>query len=281
MKKSKPLNSPSVSVHLNQMHLDLRFNPKDILMDASLWGEDLPEGAERFMDLIKNKSIENIESLLFDEVDKLDEEFSHDNIFSLKRFVSFHGDQFFSSFIELLKMALDLYRGKIKENEDELHNPLVCRCFGVFESDIINYLNTSESPSLEDIGEKLKAGSGCRSCRVQLKKWLPSISSTQGKDLLLDRSHHYLNKSNTEWILEIDLVLSHFPLSASWKMEVQDFQLGLVTISYDRDVSQEEEERVGEELQDFLSQYTSKADQGDQDGQADHFSFFLVRRRHR
>lgn len=46
---------------------------------------------------------------------------------------------------------------------------IVCSCFNIGKNTIVDYINESGSCSVEAIGEKLKAGTNCGSCRPELK----------------------------------------------------------------------------------------------------------------
>lgn len=146
--------------------------------------------------------------------------------------------------LELLRASLDLYRGR--EFLYEEMSPLICRCFGVRESDVLSYLKKNPEPNLEDLTKKTKAGMGCRSCLPQMRRLL-SLNGPK------NRERFHKDKSHADWLLDIDYMLSCFPESLEWKMNVESFKDKRVTISFDKDVSQSEEEEVAQRLQGFLA----------------------------
>jgi bacterioferritin-associated ferredoxin len=169
-------------------------------------------------------------------------------------------EKFLFAPLELLHAALDVFRGR--EYLYHQSSPLVCRCFGVRESDIVEHLTKEALPTLEGLARSTKAGMGCRSCVPQLKRWLVVEEAR--------KSHHfYKEKPVAEWLLEIDYMLSCFPKSLDWKMEVLSFKKKQVIIGFDKEVGQREEEETGKELQDFLGA-SIDSDLG----------FFLSRARH-
>jgi hypothetical protein len=152
-------------------------------------------------------------------------------------------ETFFFTPLELLHAALDVFRGR--EYLYRQSSPIVCRCFGVRESDIVEHLTKEALPTLLTLAELSKAGMGCRSCVPQLKRWLVIEEAR--------KSHRfYKERPIAEWLLDIDNKLSRFPKSSDWKMELSSFKGNQVIISFDKEVTQREEEQTGKELQDFL-----------------------------
>jgi bacterioferritin-associated ferredoxin len=248
------LENPSVEVS-SQHTLYLKFDSKDVVIKASYQGQIDP-WIGSMCTLIQGKALNQILSLSWKA---WDEAFSQDQIYwDLKAEKS---EEFFFPAVELLKASLDSFRGReylYKESD-----ALICRCFGVRENDVLAYIRSTDDPTPEGLATFSKAGMGCRSCVPQLTKWL-SINQPK-KD-----ARFYKEKSRAHWILEIDYMLSCFPEALDWKMEVQSFQGNQVTINFDKEVTQREEEEVALRLQDFL------ADSLDSD-----LSFFLIRARQR
>jgi bacterioferritin-associated ferredoxin len=170
------------------------------------------------------------------------------------------GDRIFFPALELLHAAIDVYRGR----EDLYHeeSALICRCFGVREKDVLNFLKTAKDITLEELSKATKAGMGCRSCVPQLRQWL----KIPGEEKL----RFYLSRPVADWILDIDNALVRFPLSKEWKMNVESMKGNVVLVSYDFPASQKEEEEVTKKLQGFLSE---ASDPG--------LAFFLRRSRQR
>ena len=167
---------------------------------------------------------------------------------------------FFNESLELLKASIDVFRGR--EYLYQEASPLICRCFGVREEDVVTHLKTHETATLDSLCGETKAGMGCRSCVPQLKRWL--VLNEQKKF-----AHYYKERPVADWLLDIDYMLSCFPKALDWKMELEKMKGTQVLISFDKEVSQREEETVARELQDFLG---ASVDGG--------LAFFLRRARH-
>ncbi len=315
---NKEIDFPSVSVTLNKYTLQLKFDSKDIVQNAGYLGEMNP-WLTSLCYMIQGKSLSEISRLTWKSWEDL---FRTEQLFWDLKFEE--EDSFFNLSLELLKAATDIFRGK--EYLYQETSPLVCRCFGVRESDIVAHLQSDPNASLETLAVATKAGMGCRSCVSQMAPWFekksvpvkestpsdpivcrcfkvkesdifthlkieknPSLATiglstkagTNCKSCVKDleillvpkttkvSSHFYQNRPNSEWLLEIDYMLSCFPLAFDWKMEVRGMKKTLVSISFDKAVSQLEEERVAKELQDFLA---AGVDAG--------LTFFLRRARH-
>jgi bacterioferritin-associated ferredoxin len=227
---------PSVSVSLDSHTLTLRFDSKDILLYAGYSGPSHP-WLSSLCFLIQGKSLSD---LLHMTMRTWEQAFRDD-----QSFWDFYQEEesFFNPALELLKASIDVYRGR--EYLYQESSPLVCRCFGVRESDILEHLKKEEAPSLESLASLSKAGMGCRSCVPQLKRWLVIHDAKK-------LNHFYKEKSHADWLLEIDYMLSCFPQALDWNMEVKSFKGHNVIIGYNKSVGQVEEEITGKELQKFL-----------------------------
>lgn len=252
----KRLEAPTVSVELNKKpkSIHLKFNSLDVIVDASYSGESDP-CLGMICEFAKGKTLVSLSHLCLSDFVQA---YAHDQAF-LDYFSELQ-DEIVNEALELLKAAIHRYQGR-----DYLYNQnsaLVCRCFGVRENDILNYLQTSDHPTVEDLSSKTKAAMGCRSCLSQIKKWFVSTKK--------DPTHYYKEKSRASWLIEIDYMLSCFPDSETWKMTIESFQGQSVIISFEIDVSQIEIEQMSVKLQDFLGPAL------DPD-----LSFFLISSRHR
>lgn len=250
------LDSPSVSLSTKSGHgLALKFDSKDRVEAAAYNGpRDIWLGS--LCQLVLGHSLSE---LLHFNFKSWEETFGHDQFFwDLRTELN---DECFFEPLELLKATLDTYRGR--EFLYKELDPLVCRCFGVREKDILEFLRMNEAPTVEGLSLATKAGMGCRSCVPQMKRWLESQSSHK-------KPHFYKEKPVAEWLLEIDYMLSCFPQCLDWKMEVESFKGHQVLISFDKDVPQVEEEEISKALQVFLG---SSLDDG--------LVFFLRRSRSR
>lgn len=255
-KNHAAIENPSVQVasKLTAHILYLKFDNKDTLTQASYLGV-LDPWIGSMCSIVSGKNLGEIATLC---EKAWDQAFEHDQTFwDLK---TEKEDDFFFAPLELLRAALDIYRGReylYKESE-----PLICRCFGVRENDVMDYVRSTDDPTPEGLATISKAGMGCRSCVPQLTRWLSiQMPKTQAR--------FYKEKPRAHWLLEIDYMLNCFPEAADWKMEVKSFQGTQVSIHFDKDVTQAEVEKVSVELQDFLGASL------DSD-----LSFFLIRARH-
>lgn len=244
---------PTVTATLNDHTLELKFDSKDVVLEAAYLGPTSP-WLSSLCHLIIGKRLNDLLALNWKS---WDEAFQDDQMFwDLKQEQE---ELFFNRPFELLKVTLDLYRGR--EYLYQESSPLICRCFGIRESDVISHLESNKNPTLETLAGETKAGMGCRSCVPQLNRWLVLHEKK--------RDHHYKERPVVDWMVEIDYMLSCFPEALDWKMEVKSMKGNQVFISFDKSVTQKEEEKVAKELQDFLG---ASVDTG--------LSFFLRAARH-
>ena len=249
------LEGPSVSLAAKASghELHLRLDAKDRITAAAYTGKFDP-WLSSLCHLARNKSLAQGLALGLGDWDR---EFSADPLYwELKEE---QVDRFVFPALELFRATLDVLRGREYLYREQ--SPLICRCFGVRESDVVSHLKETPDPTLETLSKQSKAGMGCRSCVPQLKRWL--LLHDGGK-----RSHHFKEKPRAAWLLEIDYLLSCFPQSLEWKMELKSFRGSQVLITHQRAATQREEEEMGKELQKFLSAAT------DPD-----LGFFLTRKR--
>lgn len=232
-----PIEFPSVTASFEGRTLSLRFDSKDIIVNAGYSGSVNPWFASLCF-LILNKSLSEVLALNWQS---WEDNFRDDQLFWDLR--QEQQDHFINAPLELLKAAVDIFRGREYLYQDV--SPLVCRCFGVREADVLEHLQQEARPTLETLASATKAGMGCRSCVPQLKRWL--LLGDEKK-----RGHHFKARPIVDWLVQIDYQLKRFPHAQDWKMELQGMKDGRVSISFDKTVSQKEEEAMGRELQDFL-----------------------------
>lgn len=135
--------------------------------------------------------------------------------------------------LEMLRAALDKFEGK--EHLYEPASPLVCRCFGVREVDILD-------------GIKSKAGMGCRSCRPQVERLLSIRAS-----MATPKKRYFKEMTFADWLIIADEKLETFPFKNEWQLEVTGFKGNGIVISYGKKATQKEEEEMTAKLQDFLA----------------------------
>lgn len=236
-KYGRKLDFPSVEVKLNKHTLYIRFDSKDVVVDASYDGPSDPWLSSLCFLLPE----QHLEKLLKVNWSLWEEKFREDEFFWELR--QEESSEFIVPQFEILKASLEVYRGREYLYKEE--SPLICRCFGVRESDVLSHLKTEANPTIDTLAQATKASMGCRSCLPQLKRWL----------LLHDgkkTSHFFKERSRADWLVEIDYMLSCFPKAEEWKMEVRSFKENQVVISFDKKATQREEEETSKELQDFL-----------------------------
>lgn len=230
--------APTVTVKSGSTTLSLLIDRKDKIAKASYQGPASPWFGS-LCEIVLDKSVSELSRLSKNDWDK---NFKEDQFYwDLKAETS---DDFFFAPVELLKVGIKTFLGQ--EHQFKESDALVCRCFGVREKDVLAYMREAEHPTVDDIGLKLKAGMGCRSCLPQLKRWMEAQEGTQ-------KAHYYKEKSIATWLVEIDYMLSCFPEASEWKMEVASMKNQQVIINFEKDVSQKVEEDVAKKLQDFLS----------------------------
>ena len=234
----RKLENPSASVQMGQTTFALRFDSKDVILDAAYQGPNDP-WLNVLCGLLSGLNLATV--LKFGWAD-FEKRFKDDQFFWDLR--SEENEALYFRPFEILKAALDIYLGR--EYLYREASPLICRCFGVRESDVIDLLKTENEPTLEALSKKTKAGMGCRSCVPQLSRWL-AMNAPQGK------SRFYKERSIAEWKLDIDSALTKFFEGKDWNLEVHSFKGQQVIISFDKKVSQKEEEAMAVDLQLFLA----------------------------
>lgn len=249
----KSLPFPSVSVRSKESghELQVRFDSKDIIVEASYQGKADP-WLGSLCELLPGLTLSEALALDTSSWDKRHQD--DDSFWDFKTEVQ---DLVFSPSLELLRAALDIYRGR--EYLYEEASPLICRCFGVRESDVLSFLKNEDEASLAKLSELTRAGMGCRTCLPQLTRWLAINDPAKEK-------RSFKGKTHADWLLLIDELLDSFPMKKEWKMSVESVKGNLVIISYDFEAGQREQEVVGGKLQGFLASGT------DPD-----FAFFLRR----
>ena len=233
----RKLENPSASVNIGSTTFSLRFDSKDTLLDAGYEGPNDP-WLNVLSHLLPGLSLAQAIEFGWGE---LETRFRDDQFFWDLR--AEENDFVFFRPLEILKAVLDVYRGR--EYLYREASPLICRCFGIRESDVTDFLKTEEAPTLEALSKKTRAGMGCRSCVSQLSRWV-AMNAPQNK------SRFFKDRPLTEWMLDIDSALAKFFEGTGWQMEVYSFKSQQVIISFNKEVSQKEEEAMALELQRFL-----------------------------
>jgi hypothetical protein len=236
----RELAFPSVTLALrgSGVSLSLKLDNRDTITDAAYTGDADP-WYSALCELLPGRGLP--QALEF-SVKDFDEAFSGDQFYWDLR--SERSGEVQWTELEHLRATLDLFRGR-----DYLYlpqSPLICRCFGVRESDLVEFMKSEERPTLELLGQKTRAGMGCRSCVSQLKRWLSSNAPETG-------ARTFKQRPVAEWVLLVDEQLALHPARADWGLEVEGMRGNQVFIGYARDASQKEEEELALKLQGFLA----------------------------
>lgn len=251
---NKAPSEAGVSASIDGTTLHLRFDSKDNIIEATYEGtKDL--WLSSLCELLKDMSLTEAKNVSLSHWDNI---WNHDQFYwDMKLEIS---DRIFFLSLELLHTAIDMYVGKEFLYKEE--SPLICRCFGVREKDVIAFLNSSNDATMEELSKITKAGMGCRSCVPQLKELLKIPGEA--------KKRFYKDRPVAQWIEEIETALKMFPYTSPWKLHVESMKGNVVMIAYEFETNQKQEEEVGKKLQGFL------AGAVDSD-----LAFFLVRSRSR
>lgn len=235
----RDLFNPSVELDSTSGHrLAITFDSKENVVDAGYVGQTSLELAT-LCELIRGKNINQLLDLSKDDWRKV---WGDDPFFS--EFWNEKENEVFFFPLELLRATLDQYRGREYLYQNSV--PIVCRCFGLTENEII------------EGGAKTRAGMGCRSCRHEVNLLL------QNK---VERNKRFIKgKSTADWLLLVDEKLSDYRFSEELGMQVEGIKHSGIIISYRKEITQIEEEKISRELQSFFDEALG----GD-------FSFFLKR----
>lgn len=233
---NKALPDASVSAVHEETTLYLRLDSRDVIVAASYEGaKDL--WLSSLCELLKDMPLAEAKNVSLSHWDNI---WGHDQFYwDMKLEIS---DRIFFQALELLHTAIDLYVGREFLYKEE--SPLICRCFGVREKDVVAFLNSANDTTMEELSKITKAGMGCRSCVPQLKDLLKIPGE--------EKKRFYKERPVVQWIEEIENALKMFPYTVPWKMHVQSMKGNVVMIAYEFEADQKQEEEVGRKIQGFL-----------------------------
>ena len=80
---------------------------------------------------------------------------------------------------EALQAAIANYRGERLPKED---SEIVCECFGVTESEIVDAINHNNLTTLEQVTDYTKAGGGCGTCHERIEEILQQVRGQVGAE---------------------------------------------------------------------------------------------------
>jgi len=124
--------------------------------------------------IIEKKTVEVAKGISFEDVEVF---FQHDTDFQRKMVDKEFPLLFIPSLI--FNKVLDNYTGRgpaVSSLSKQDPASLVCRCFGVYESEIISLLKENSEFGLCEITEHLQAGGGCTSCIEDLEEFIDQIN---------------------------------------------------------------------------------------------------------
>lgn len=136
-------------------------------------------GIEMFFDITKNELVNDIGYLCENESydKKLLEKFCADAIGKNFNDIRVTKDHKNDNFIAITEIILACVRSEwngipVPWNQQKGKDleKLVCRCFGVYLDEIVNYFEENPLNSLLDLTNSLKAGGGCTSCLFDIEK---------------------------------------------------------------------------------------------------------------
>lgn len=237
----RKLENPSASLSLSstKQTLSLRFDSKDTIIDVAYEGPVDP-WLNILCQVITGMTLNTALNFGWPELEKI---YKDDQLFWDLR--TEQNEEIFFTPFELLKGVLDIFRGR--EYLYQESSPLICRCFGIRESDVLEHLKTETTPTLETLSGKTKAGMGCRSCVPQLSQLL-AVHSPKNK------SRYYKDRPVVDWLLDIDNALKNFFEGHGWNLEVNSLKGNQALITFDKEVTQIEEEEMALNLQRFLGE---------------------------
>lgn len=105
------------------------------------------------------------------------------SIDAISDFIEYEQEQFFPLVFMMYNQAINKWKGTSKAFCD-LNGmdsaQLLCRCFGVYKSEILNLVYDNPKINLKEITGKLKAGGGCTSCLEDIKNLISEARQTYG-----------------------------------------------------------------------------------------------------
>lgn len=146
-------------------------------------------------------------------------EISHDDFYDF-----FDEDEIFHELMEsghvpLLQLPLIILRDAIAQytGEENIIQPkaheLVCRCFGVYASDIKNIISKERSFELIDIIKHTQAGAGCGSCKGDVEEIYHEARFTHPTVISLNTptaTGKIGDLTTAQWVVKIDKAINDF-----------------------------------------------------------------------
>ena len=143
--------------------------------------------------------------------------------------------------IQLFYQGLANYQGKMSRPPGT--SPLVCRCFSVFEQEIIDYVQDHPESTLKTLTGTLLAGGGCTRCSQDLRKYLAAHGKADKKPM----------KGRAQLALEVYQFFCHWRPSDKMELDILDISPETVIVTPLGLTTEEELGIFDEYLQEHLS----------------------------
>lgn len=183
----------------------------------------------------------------------------------------FEGDDLFSELMEsghipLLQLPLILLRDSILQytGEENILNPkseeLVCRCFGVYESDIKKLIETERSFELVDVIKKTHASAGCGSCKADVEAIYHEARFTHPTMISLNTAISGTkvgDLTTAQWVVKIDKAINDFKGQNGLQeldLELVKFKFPEVRLKIHHKPETLDPDKLKEKLEYFLAQ---------------------------
>lgn len=154
----------------------------------------------------------------------------------------FEGDGLFSELMEsghipLIQLPIILLRDTIQQYTGEENiimskaDELVCRCFGVYHSDIKNLISSERSFELIDVIKKTHAGAGCGSCKGDVEEIYHEARFSFPAMITLNTvtpTGKLGDLTTAQWVVKIDKAMNDF----KGQNGLQELDLELIKFKY-------------------------------------------------
>ncbi|MFZ4714186.1 MAG: (2Fe-2S)-binding protein [Bacteriovoracaceae bacterium] len=121
--------------------------------------------------------------------------------------------------IVILSKLIEDYEGTFVTTtahmKGQKEDDLLCRCFGIYQSELKNLLIENRHFEIQDLTAKTKAGAGCRSCIVDIDELYFLVREDyplrkQVNEVKVASSYKIQDRTTAQWVLELDKGLKSF-----------------------------------------------------------------------
>lgn len=169
----------------------------------------------------------------------------------------------FNLSLMLLKSAIEDYTGRYKTTQAELkrcrEEELLCRCFGVYESELVDLIKNNPTFEVKDVIEKTYMSAGCGNCEADLDdvylatRALYPMTQKEAAKAFHDYTH-------VEKILKLEELMTEFCQSyqiQNEQIEIVDLEDDILILKF-HNLENGDPKRVIEKLESFFK--TKKLD---------------------